>query len=130
MASATMFLAPYSIRKVMAIDVSEVVGLWKLFIWDVVSYQISFGPCLGAAECLFESGRLGISGFRNLCETKWFIAVCAIIFVVLLEHANICFPRGIFGVVFSDFKVCYIRWNMRQHWIRLELFTSPSCRRL
>ena len=114
MASAAMFLAPYLISEVMTINVSKVVGLRKLFVWDVVSYQIGFGPCLGAAECLFESGRLGICGLRNLCETKWFLAVCAIILVVLLEHANICFPRGICGVMLCDFKVCHIRWNVRQ----------------
>lgn len=130
MASAAMFLAPHGIREVMTIDASKVVGLGKLFVWDVVSYQISFGPCLGAAESFCESGRLGICGFRNLCETKWFIAVCTIILVVLLEHANICFPRGVLGVVFCDFKVGYIRWNVCQHWVCLELFTSPCCRRL
>ena len=58
--STAMFLTPHWVCEVMTVDVSEIVCFRKLFVWNVVSNQVGFGPCLGTAEGLFESCCLGI----------------------------------------------------------------------
>ena len=121
-------MVPNWVRKVEAFDISEIIRLWDLTVWNVIGVLVLLAPRLGSLQCTLELwGVLSELLFRfvgflfelllfiSLSKQELlsvFLAVLAVVLVMSLQFADICLPAKVIVVDEGDDCIVFVRWHM------------------
>ena len=121
-------MIPNWVRKVEALNISEIIRLWYLTVWNVIGVLVLLAPRLGCLQCtlelwgvlselLFRFVRLLFELLLFICLGKQelltvFLAVLAVVLVMRLQFADICLPAKVITVDEGDDCIVFVRWHM------------------
>lgn len=137
--STTSFLISYCISKINTIYVSIIINLRKFIVWNITGMFIFFAPFFCFQMSLLSCHHYWVDSLIFLNKNIWSLAYLSqtcllrifldmflfafiniIIFMIFLEHANICFPCWIQIII----NICYVEigytiWNMILKYVAL-----------
>lgn len=138
-----MLLVPHRSSKILPTNASQVVHFRNVFLRDFSCCGIHLCPLLHRLECMLKRKHFSLStnlcqGLRfgtaaslgEHCRRCLFVAMCTIIFMGFLEHADIGLPREILRVDRGDLKISHVTRPVLYQWVLSKRFLTLFLRML